>query len=84
MTIEESKARIATKYGWHIHENTVLMLDEQYCLWVALATTTRRSELHLEEMTFPVLVSEDEVFCELDKSNLQALGKWCLEQEQEV
>lgn len=81
MTIEESKAHVTTKYGWTVHEGTVLILDENYCLWIALVTTTRRHEAHQGEMTFPILVSEDEVFSELDKSNLQALGKWCLEQK---
>jgi hypothetical protein len=81
MTIEESKASIIDKYGWRIHEDTVLILDEEYCLWIAQVTTTRRHEAHQGQFTFPILVSETEVFAELDSSNLQALGEWCLKQE---
>jgi hypothetical protein len=81
MTVEESKAHVFNEYGWHIHEKTVLVLDPEYCLWIALVTTTHRHEAHQGEMTFPILVSEKEVFSELDNSNLRALGEWCLRQE---
>lgn len=84
MTIADSMDHVIKKYGWRIHEATVLVLDEEYCLWIAMVTTTRRHETVNGQMTFPILVSEDEVFAELDKSNLRALGKWCLKQETEA
>ena len=83
MNIVASKDYITSKYQWSINEDTFQVLDEEYCLWVALVTTTRR-QAHQGELTFPILVSEDEVFAELSNGNLPALGEWCLKQEQQV
>lgn len=82
MDIETSKRYVILKYPWGIDESTFQVIDEQYCLWAAQVTTTfRRRELKLPERTFPILVSEKEVFAELSNNNLRVLGEWCLRQD---
>lgn len=84
MTIEASQDHIAIQYGWLIAEDTIFILDAEYCVWVARVTTTRRAASGQKELSFPIIVCERDVFSELDNSNLRALGEWCLRQEVEA
>jgi hypothetical protein len=81
VSIEASKQHITSKYPWRINESTFQVLDEEWCLWVALVTTTHRSERKMQELTFPIIVCEKEVFAEMDVQNLRALGEWALKQK---
>jgi hypothetical protein len=82
VTIEESKDNVLKVYPWIINEGTFQVIDAEHCLWIAIITTTfRRRELKEDELSFPILVCEHEVFAELSNENLRTLGEWCLQQE---
>lgn len=84
LTIERSKLLITSKYPWIIDESTFQVIDDEYCVWAACVTTTFRKERNMEELTFPIIVCEKEVFSELDIHNLKSLGEWCLRQGKNI
>lgn len=81
MDIETSKRYVILKYHWSIDESTFQVIDNYNCIWIAIITTTHRADRGMAELSFPILVSDKEVFAELSNNNLRALGEWCLRQE---
>jgi hypothetical protein len=76
MTIEESTRKVMARYRWDITD--VQVLDEERCVWMALAETT-----HLEKQErFAILVHGwYDMAMPLELATIPALGGWCLEHQ---
>lgn len=79
MNIQKSQHRIITLFGWDIIEDTVQVIDEKNCIWVAQVETTHLHEDGYPEERFAVLVKGfSNTTWEI--KDLAALGHWCLKQ----
>lgn len=73
---EQSKQRITFHY--QLHENTILVLNENLCQWIAKVTTKHLTERGEPEVEFTVLVQLFD-FMMLGEEAIAPLAQWCEE-----